>query len=282
MPIHDLQHRLHPDFQEVCADGQWSLREYICGNGIRHAAQILVDSAIGLLDVRDQYNVDINKISIVPHRVTDYISSNDQGDINYNIATIRSLYDLPEKFLFYPAQFWPHKNHCRIVEAIWLARQSGVEVSVVFCGYSEGGVRETAERIKYLSDRFHVSSNVRMLGYVAQEHMCGFYREATGLVMPTFFGPTNIPILEAWASDCPVLTSNIRGIREQVGEAALLIDPRSVNSLADGMMRLWTDSRLQAQLIERGRERLSRFAPRRLQAKIRDVILSVAAEYAAR
>ena len=75
--------------------------------------------------------------------------------------------------------------------------------------------------------------------------------------MPTFFGPTNIPILEAWAFGCPVLTSDIRGIREQVQNAAILVDPRSVDAIADGIYRLWTDESLTRCLTNLGRRRLA-------------------------
>jgi glycosyltransferase involved in cell wall biosynthesis len=79
--------------------------------------------------------------------------------------------------------------------------------------------------------------------------------------MPTFFGPTNIPVLEAWAFACPVLTSDIRGIREQVADAAVLVDPRSVESIAEGIYRLWTDEKLRLTVTEAGRRRLSSYTP---------------------
>ena len=79
--------------------------------------------------------------------------------------------------------------------------------------------------------------------------------------MPTFFGPTNIPVLEAWAFGCPVLTSDIRGVREQVGDAALLADPTSVEAIADGIHRLWTDRELGHTLSNLGRRRLAAYTP---------------------
>ena len=79
--------------------------------------------------------------------------------------------------------------------------------------------------------------------------------------MPTFFGPTNIPVLEAWAFGCPVLTSDIRGIREQVGDAAVLVNPRSVEAIADGIYRIWMDQNLGRMLGERGRQRLATYGP---------------------
>ena len=74
--------------------------------------------------------------------------------------------------------------------------------------------------------------------------MSALYAEAAGLVMPTFFGPTNIPVLEAFALGCPVVTSDIRGIREQTDGAAILVDPRSPEAIADGLRRLLSSSEL--------------------------------------
>ena len=82
-----------------------------------------------------------------------------------------------------------------------------------------------------------------------------FYRRARAMVMPTFFGPTNIPPLEAFALGCPVAVSNIYGIPEQVGDAALLFDPNSVEEIADCIERLWQDDALCASLISKGHAR---------------------------
>jgi glycosyltransferase involved in cell wall biosynthesis len=77
--------------------------------------------------------------------------------------------------------------------------------------------------------------------------------------MPTFFGPTNIPVLEAWASDCPVITSDIRGIREQVGDAGLLVNPESPEQVAEAMHRVANDPALRDSLRKKGRARLAQY-----------------------
>ena len=91
--------------------------------------------------------------------------------------------------------------------------------------------------------------------------MSALYSEAAGLAMPTFFGPTNIPVLEAFAVGCPVLTSDIRGIREQTDGAAILVDPRNSEAIADGLRRLLTSSDEREALVRRGREVLSKYTP---------------------
>lgn len=70
--------------------------------------------------------------------------------------------------------------------------------------------------------------------------------------MPTFFGPINIPQLEAFALGCPVITSNIYGIPEQVGDAALLVDPKNPEDIAEKIGKVWTDKKLGNSLIEKG------------------------------
>src|SRR5207344_157083 len=82
-----------------------------------------------------------------------------------------------------------------------------------------------------LSSNLGVANQVITLPYVPDALMAGLYLGSEGLVMPTFFGPTNIPILEAWRMGRPVITSNIRGVSRQARDAALLVDPNSDEEL---------------------------------------------------
>jgi len=197
---------------------------------------------------------------------------------------VRTLYHLPQRYLFYPAQFWPHKNHVGIVQALGLLkRERRLRVSVVFCGsYSEEIRERTFRKVMSLSSQLGVEKQIHYLGYVSDADMSGIYAEAVALVMPTFFGPTNIPILEAWAFGCPVLTSDIRGVREQVQDAGVLVNPRSVEAIADGIYQLWTDENLACSLPDLGRQRLASYTPddyrRRLVAILQEAKTRVSAQ----
>jgi len=261
MAVHDLQHRLQPEFPEVPADGVWARREYLFRNGTRRATLVLADSDVGREDILNfygPYGVTPDRVKVLPFLPATYLEPNVPPE---DRRRVRVTYHLPERYLFYPAQFWPHKNHARIIEALSiLKREQGAAVSVVFCG-SNTVRNQTFREVMTLSRQLGVDSLVRHLGYVADGDMSALYAEAAGLVMPTFFGPTNIPVLEAWSLGCPVLTSDIRGIREQTGDAAVLVDPRSVEAIADGIIRLWTDRGLRDDLVRSGRERLARYTP---------------------
>ena len=261
MAIHDLQHRLQPEFPEVSADGEWERREYMFRNGARYATLLLADSEIGKEDILNfygPYGVTPDQVKILPFLPACYLAP----DISQSARQrARTIYRLPERYLFYPAQFWPHKNHTRIVQALGLLKQEHrLKIPVVFSGSHTGEIRErTFQEVMSLCSELKLQEQIHYLGYLPEEDMSGVYAEALALVMPTFFGPTNIPVLEAWAFNCPVLTSDIRGIREQAGNAAILVNPRSVEAIAEGIYQLWTDGNLRAALADRGRARLATY-----------------------
>ena len=258
MPVFDLQHRLQPEFPEVSADGEWDRREYLYRNGTRHATLILADSEVGKADILEcygRYGITEDRVKVLPYVPPPYLSSAIRsGERDFG----RHSYRLPERYFFYPAQLWPHKNHVRLVQAMGLLKEHGREMHLVLCGAHGGAIRTRVfQEVMREARRVKVESQLHYLGYADNVAMSSLYAGAVGLVMPTFFGPTNIPIVEAWLLGCPVLTSDIRGIREQVGDAGLLVDPTSVEAIADGMQRLWDHEGLRAELAQHGLRRLA-------------------------
>ena len=269
MPIHDLQHRLQPEWPEVSANGEFERREYAFGNGARYATLVLADSEVGKEDILDCYGslgVTPDRVKVLPYVPAHYLAVDvSQAERN----RVRTKYGLWERFFFYPAQFWPHKNHGRIVEALGQLAARGVRPSVAFCGSHSTPLREQAfEAVSRRARELGIEPQVKYLGFAPEEDMSALYAEAVALVMPTFFGPTNIPPLEAWAFGCPVLTSDIRGIREQMGDAALLVNPRSSEAIADGIRRLWESESLRRDFAERGRKRLASYTPEDFRARL--------------
>jgi glycosyltransferase involved in cell wall biosynthesis len=274
MAVHDLQHRLQPEFPEVSANGQCESREYVFRNGTRYATLLLADSEVGKEDILNfygPYGVTPDRVKVLPFLPASYLVPNVSDSER---KRIRSIYSLPERYLFYPAQFWPHKNHTRIVQALGLLKeQYGLDIDVVFCGSHTGEIREkTFYEVMSMTRKLGLEKQVHYQGYVPDTHMSAVYSEAAALVMPTFFGPTNIPVLEAWSYGCPVLTSDIRGIREQVGDAGVLVDPKSIESIADGIYRLWTNESLSLALVERGRRRLAMYTPADYRQRLMEIL----------
>lgn len=272
--IHDLQHRLQPDLPEYSDESDWERREYRMTNAIAHAAVVIVDSEVGREDVMDCYGdtgIDESAVLPLPFVPAHYLGGAEPDD--ELVRRTRAEYSLPAAYLFYPAQFWPHKNHVRIAEALGSLALDGVDADLVLVGSNTGSLRrKTFDQMMRTATRLGVEDRVHYLGYVPDESMAALYAGATALIMPTFFGPTNIPVLEAWHFDCPVITSDLRGIREQVGDAGVLVDPASSESIARGIRMVLGDGTLRAELARKGHERLAAYTRDDYLKRLRTVL----------
>jgi len=260
--IHDLMHRYEPQFPEVSANGQREQREFHFRETCRWAEGILVDSETGKRQVCEAYDVQPSSVFVLPYVPPGYIYRGQTAE-----APPRNP-EVPEKFLFYPAQFWMHKNHLNLFEALDRVRRKHSDVRLVLVGAAHNGYDQARRRVTELGLEQHVT----FLGYVPDNEMADLYRCARALIMPSFFGPTNIPQLEAFVAGCPVAVSAVYGVPEQVGDAALLFDPNSPDEIADCMERLWSDDALCAELIERGRKRAAEWGPEQFQARFREIV----------
>lgn len=263
--IHDLMHRYEPQFPEVSRWGRHFLREYRFRNICRYAKAVLVDSEVGRKQVMESYGLDRDRIYPLPYLPPRYIFAEGTPD------DFDSRYTLPSRFLFYPAQFWQHKNHDRLLQAMAMVRKECPDINLVLAGPMRYEYQRLTRRVEELG----LHDRVLFTGYVPDADLPEFYRRAKALVMPTFFGPTNIPPLEAFALGCPVAVSGIYGIPEQVGDAALLFDPRSVQEMAAAIQSLWLNDELCRGLAERGIERSLLWNQKEFDSELQKIMTSV-------
>jgi glycosyltransferase involved in cell wall biosynthesis len=275
MAIHDLQHRLQPEFPEVSCCGQWRHREVLFRNASRYAQAVLVDSETGKEDVIACYgsHIDADRVFPLPFIPSTGTTARVR---DADIAAVIRKYRLPGHFIFYPAQFWQHKNHARLIHALHMNRVNHrLDIPIVLVGANKGLISEGRETVfnnmNTLAELLGVRDLVHYLGYVPDEDMAPLYAAATCLAMPTFFGPTNIPILEAWRYGCPVLSSDIRGVRDQVGDGGILVDPTSATAIAEAVMRFWQDDDLRRRTALAGRKRLALYTATDFQKRLFDI-----------
>lgn len=244
IPIHDLMHRYENRFPEVSKNRLFQLREKHYREVCKQARCILVDSETGRQHVLESYNTESSKIHVLP-----YVAPRLPESTSGRQAILRL--GISRGFVFYPAQFWKHKNHEVIVRALALLKEQGNVFRAVFVGSDKNSRRDVLS----LTESLGVRDQITILDFVSQEELAALYRLAGALVMPTFFGPTNIPPLEAFQMGCPVIVSDIYGMREQLGDVAAYVDPNNPKELARMILRILKNKKLRRALIGRGKRR---------------------------
>ena len=198
-------------------------------------------------------------LRVPPERVVTVYSGVDdifrQAPDEGRLRRIREKYSLPERFLLYAGAIYPPKNFTRLVRAYAsVGPERGVPLVVA------GGEN------RFLSDRelkepevLGIADWVRWPGWVEQEDLAGFYALAEALLLPSLFESCGLPVLEAMAAGCPVVTTDRYGTKELAEGAAILVDPESTESIAAGIRLVLDDQQKRAQLIAAGRPRSGEF-----------------------
>lgn len=249
--VWDLCHRDDPEFPEVRWSRNFEARDRNYAAILPRAAAIFVDSELGKKNTSRRYGVDQERIHILPFQAAEAT----QREVDSSMSPSEK-YQLDLPYVFYPAQFWAHKNHVYLLEGLRLLEdQYDKRVGVIFSGGDKGSQAYIESYVSILG----LQDRVRFAGFVSNDEIVLLYRHSIALVMPSYFGPTNLPPLEAFQLGVPVLYPNKAGLREQVGDAALLMDLKNPQSMALHLKNLIEDKCLARRLIAAGYERLKFF-----------------------
>jgi glycosyltransferase involved in cell wall biosynthesis len=173
-----------------------------------------------------------------------------------DLDNIQQKYSLPIDYIFYPAQTWPHKNHIGLLRALAILReQMDTKVPVVF----SGGENKFYKTIDNKVQELELEDQVTFLGFVSPIELHGIYKLSRCVVIPTKFEAGSFPLWEALIMGIPVACSNVTSLPEQAGGSALLFDPEEPEEIAHQIYKLWTDNKLRSELIERGKQNVSRY-----------------------
>ncbi len=257
-PLHDLMHRYEPDFPEVKCS--FDRRELCLKSQVKYVDYILTDSKLGKKQFCESY---LKKAKRRPHIVSlPFVAPKHIDQMQEEHV------DVPDKYVFYPAQFWKHKNHINLLKAIQILTTRITDIHLVLVGSEKNCYEEIQTYIK----KNNLDNYVTVLGFVSNESITYLYRHAAGLVMPSYFGPTNIPPLEAMALGCPVAVSDKYAMPEQVGKAGLLFSPDSPEEIADCIEKMWTDEKLRAKMIAEGYRQIHKWTEKDFRNRLLKVI----------
>lgn len=227
--IWDIGHRVMPAFPETTKPlYRWSGHETQCARMLAKASFILTGNENGKKEILDNYGIMEGKIRIVPFPISFFCYGDEE----------KPKFELPEKYFFYPAQFWPHKNHICILKAVAKLRsEKKLDAHIILTGSDKGN----KAYIQSMAKKLGVEDLIHFAGFVSYEEMKYLYTHATGMIFASLMGPNNIPPIEAVYLECPLLITDIPGHKEQMGEAAMYFDGYKEESLAGQMEKLLSD-----------------------------------------
>lgn len=246
---HDLQHAHLP---ELFGEGTLAYRNVCFPAWCKHAKYVVSESDFVKNDLIDQYHIKAEKIYTIRRGTPTEL---------YKPPTTAELEALKaklpyESFVFFPAQTWPHKNHIAMVEALAILKQRGVTLNIV----CSGGLKPHYFKIKEVIDAKGVADQIHFAGYVTDAELMGLYQLSEFVLFPTLFEGGGFPVLEAFTLEKALCSSNIAPLLEIGADAAIFFDPKDPSSMADAIVQLHGNTKLQQELIDKGKAKVERLS----------------------
>jgi glycosyltransferase involved in cell wall biosynthesis len=247
----DLQHEFYPEFFDRTVL-EWRRRTYRA-SALR-ADVVFTLSEFSKKTIVERYGVGPEKIEVMALDADDEFR---RPTPNWAVEAFLSL-GLPRDYIFLPANFWPHKNHSNLLRAMQILARRYPELCLVLSGAPSTGVERIEKEIASLGLK-----NVRLVGYQKRAVLVEIYRRSRALVFVSKFEGFGIPLLEAFHTGTPAITSRTTSCPEVAGGAALLVNELDPASIAEGIERLLDDANLRQELVERGRLRAEEYSWKR-------------------
>ena len=214
----------------------------------RAASAIIAPSAATKADLVNTLDIPEERITCVPNGVgREFAPLADDSD---EVQRVRARYRLPRRFLFTVGAVEPRKNLARLLQAVHQLRSSdpASDLQLVHAG----PIGWLAQDVQATMNALKLNDVVRFLGYIPAEDLPALYAASTIVIYPSLFEGFGLPVVEALACGAPVVTSNTSSLPEVGGNAALLVDPLCIDSIADGIATLWNNETMRAEMTRRG------------------------------
>jgi glycosyltransferase involved in cell wall biosynthesis len=262
---HDLLHRHYPEqFSPVHV----RYREHAYRTFSERASIVSVMTEFGRQDVLEAWGLPADRVAVVPWAPV----AGTHGGSASGPGTPKLPPGIPDRYIVYPGQTWPHKNHLRLIEALAELRQRGTTIPLV----STGRPTEYMGVIRRRVEELGLGSQVSFVGYLAPAELDAVLAHSTALVFPSLFEGWGLPVVEAFSLGIPVACSNAAALPEVAGGAALLFDPENTDAIAGAVLRLWEDEALREDLRRRGRARAAELSWNKTARTFRSIYRLVA------
>jgi glycosyltransferase involved in cell wall biosynthesis len=248
--IHDLAFLIYPHFLT-----QDSARYYgQIDRAVRRASCIIAVSESTKRDLVRLLGVADDKITVI-HEAADPMFH--PMDRQAALRQVQALFEVPSDFILFVSTIEPRKNVAGLLRAYHRLREDyRLTPDLVLAG-SRGWLSEDTDQ---LVDELGLRPHCHFLGHVSNCDLLQLYNAALCLVHPAFYEGFGLTPLEAMACGTPVIVASVSSLPEVVGDAALLVDPKSDEEITVALMRLLTDTNLREELRAKGLRRASAFS----------------------
>ena len=215
---------------------------------------IITVSDFSKQEIQKYLSIPANKIQVVYGGVDlERFNANYQ---NVQIDQVKKKYGIRKDYFLYLGTLEPRKNIVKLIEAYSLFKKKNKDAPVLVIAGKKGW---QYEEILQAGKRLGIEESVIFTGYIEDDEapllLCG----AVSFVFPSIYEGFGLPVLEAMACDIPVIAADAASLPEVVGEAGLLVDPYSTESIADAMQKIWENTTLRQELCAKGRNRVKKF-----------------------
>lgn len=270
--IYDLQHHYYPQFfaaEELFYRNKFFVETW------QTASRLVCISDHVRRTVIENSDIDPKRVETAYIRLTGRLTKPSSETIDLILKRLNLKQD---RFIFYPANFWAHKNHTMLLTAfgIYRAQNAQSDLKLVCTGAPDAQMEylQTAARKMQLEDW------VVFPGYLADEELAGLMASCRALIFPSLYEGFGMPILEAMAFGKPVLCSNVTSLPEIAGDAAVFFDPKKPVEIAQAIMRIENEPALLSKLIECGYAHVATFGgPQKMAMQYLQIFHNVVGEH---
>lgn len=261
---YDLQELSHPEhFDAIERRRRASFRA-----DLARCARVVAISATTRDDLVERARLRFERISVVHPAGPSQRVALDRSTLSDGLAGLGLK---PGDFALYPANFWPHKNHVRLLRALATSPcRDDESFRLVLCG----ALGEKREGIQKLVSSLGLNRLVPLLPYQPDHVMTALLQGARFLIFPSLYEGFGIPVVEAFRLGVPVACSDLPSLRETSGQAALLFDPWSEWSIRNSLVTLWDDPALGNRLRLAGRAEATRYPAGDVAARYEDILVT--------
>lgn len=214
--LHDIQHKYYPWF---FSQEEINSRDNFYNRLIRIFPYIISVSEFTKNTFVEKYKYDANRINVILSSVQDRLKEYPEE----NDSTILKGLDITDDFLFYPANFWKHKNHISLLVAfnMYIRNNKDSKLKLVLTGFSSESSVDWDETL----EKMGLQNRVMLLGYVSNDVIAALMRKCRIMVFPSLYEGFGIPIVEAMACNATIACSNITAIPEVAGDCVFYFNP---------------------------------------------------------